>query len=541
MFYGKFSPQGHLHTASQATDCTGFGVHNPHLCLRRAQLVTEIGAHTYAITWTGHITNEAQLCQQLAGLGVACKSLSHALLLAYHHFGTDFVKHVQGHFALAIYNGAKQRLLLARDPLGVMPLFTVLNSEGLTFSSHLQPLAEKHPQVDTTGLREIFGIGPARTPGRTAYKYITEVLPGHIATYDRRGYHQRAYWQLQAVPHPYDPQHTTEMLQTLVKKAVDSSFSATGQHQAICLLVSNKPSSALVQTFAPEGLPYLHADNVFARLATADILDALALGVKSRGLPAMADADGAKLVFLQTLKKLGFDGFVSSLGAQHVFAGYPWFVRKHLLETDHFPWSRDVLLRQFFLAPDLQRKLDLEQYTHAKYRESLQHVPHLSTDSPQDKRLRQLSQLSLQWFLPALIEQTQRSADFVGLTPHMPFLTPELMQFMFNVPGSQKLAGDIPGYLLKHLAQVLHLPVTDTPYKKPRHTCPDYNEAVIQLFKSTVLDKNSNIYPLLDEKQARNIIRYPSGPWFANLENTSQMAYLIQVEQWLQTYRIVLC
>lgn len=67
--------------------------------------------------------------------------------------------------------------------------------------------------------------------------------------------------------------------------------------------------------------------------------------------------------------------------ADEIFGGYPWFYRPELMNRDDFPWSADPAARTSILSDDVLRTLDLAEYSHARYEETLSHVPHLDGES----------------------------------------------------------------------------------------------------------------------------------------------------------------
>ena len=81
-------------------------------------------------------------------------------------------------FAFAIWNSRTKELFLARDHFGVKPLFYTINNNALIFASEIKALF-KYPRVekilDNQGICELFGIGPAHTPGTTIFKNICEI------------------------------------------------------------------------------------------------------------------------------------------------------------------------------------------------------------------------------------------------------------------------------------------------------------------------------------------------------------------------------
>ncbi len=80
----------------------------------------------------------------------------------------------------------KKELFMARDHFGVKPLFYTIKNNSIIFGSEIKALFE-YPGIekilDNQSICELFGIGPAHTPGTTVFKDIYELKPAHCATF----------------------------------------------------------------------------------------------------------------------------------------------------------------------------------------------------------------------------------------------------------------------------------------------------------------------------------------------------------------------
>lgn len=95
-------------------------------------------------------------------------------------------RYAQRHFAFAIYDVSENSIFLCRDKIGVKPLFYYEYDGGILFASEIKALLASKivkPQIDETGLYEIFFLGPARTPSCGVFKGIKELKPGESALY----------------------------------------------------------------------------------------------------------------------------------------------------------------------------------------------------------------------------------------------------------------------------------------------------------------------------------------------------------------------
>jgi asparagine synthase (glutamine-hydrolysing) len=153
----------------------------------------------------GEIYNHIELRQQLAGKGCrfATQSDFEPVLYAYQEYGLDFLDHLEGMFAFALYDQRQKRLLLVRDRLGIKPLFITQTTEGVYFGSELKVLfalqKQHRPSVNPVGLAQYLQSGFAAT-GATLCQGIERLLPGEAMLIESDGYSRRwRYWTPQRI------------------------------------------------------------------------------------------------------------------------------------------------------------------------------------------------------------------------------------------------------------------------------------------------------------------------------------------------------
>ena len=160
----------------------------------------------YVIVYNGQIYNTKELKETLIKNNFAFKGHcdTEVLLKSYIYYGNDVVHHLNGIFAFAIWNSRKKELFMARDHFGVKPLFYTIKNGSIIFGSEIKALFE-YPGVekflDNQSICELFGIGPAHTPGTTVFKDIYELKPAHCATFNSYGLHIERYWKLKSEKH----------------------------------------------------------------------------------------------------------------------------------------------------------------------------------------------------------------------------------------------------------------------------------------------------------------------------------------------------
>jgi asparagine synthase (glutamine-hydrolysing) len=151
----------------------------------------------------GEIYNHLELRAELEACGhrYLTHSDSEAILHAYAEYGDDFLRHLRGMYAFALYDRERQRLILARDRLGIKPLFLAETAQGLAFASEIKAL------LPVLGRREVHLPALAQylqcqfsTGGETVLAGVQRLLPGEALSIEKDGSQRRwRYWSLRDV------------------------------------------------------------------------------------------------------------------------------------------------------------------------------------------------------------------------------------------------------------------------------------------------------------------------------------------------------
>jgi len=180
------------------------------------------------LTYNGEVYNFLELKKELEELGYNFKTHcdTEVILYAWQAWGEACVERFRGMFAFAVWDREQQTLFLARDRLGVKPLYySELCSGHLIFSSELKAL-KQHPdfpkKFDATAIEDYFGFGYIPDP-KTIYKNVYKLEPGYCLTIKRgqQKYQPRQYWNISFSPRPaQDEKSTAEELITRLREAV---------------------------------------------------------------------------------------------------------------------------------------------------------------------------------------------------------------------------------------------------------------------------------------------------------------------------------
>lgn len=152
------------------------------------------------IVFNGEIFNHVELRDWLVERGhrFATASDTEVIIQLYDEVGPDFINHLNGDFALAIWDARCRRMVLARDRMGVRPLFYAWRNGTFHFASEVKALLEipgMSAEMDPLALDQIFTLWAPIAP-RTAFKNIFEMPPAQIMTVEDGQSTTRSYWEL---------------------------------------------------------------------------------------------------------------------------------------------------------------------------------------------------------------------------------------------------------------------------------------------------------------------------------------------------------
>ena len=539
----------------------------------------------YIIVYNGQIynTKELQITLEENGFELSSHSDTEILLKSYIHYGENVVNHLNGIFAFAIWNSKKEELFIARDHFGIKPFFYTINNRTFIFASEIKALFE-YPGVekviDNQGISELFGIGPAHTPGTTVFKNIFEIKPAHFAIFNRSGLHIKKYWKLQNKPHSDSLGQTCEKISYLLDDSIQKQLVSD---VPLCVMLSGGLDSSIITAYASNycknnGLPPLdtfsvdyvdndknfvksefqpNSDNYYINLMvdkfktnhhkvvidTPELADSLEEAMIARDCPGMADVDSSFLLFCKNIKK-EFTVCLSGECSDEIFAGYPWFFREDALKSGTFPWSIAYHERQQLLNPSIYEKINLKEYIDYRYNESLADIDPFEDDDNDTAQKRKISHLTVNWFMQTLLDRADRASMYSGLELRVPFCDYRLVEYMWNVPWNVKALGGREKGLLRYVVRDL-LPdeIVDrkkSPYPKTHN--PTYLARVKQMLTNIMKNPNAHINNLLNREYILDILNTDgksfTKPWFGQLMTGPQlMAYLCQVNMWLEKYQ----
>ncbi len=304
----------------------------------------------HAMVFNGEIYNYQELRKTLEGLGHSFRTSgdTEVLLQGFAVWGTDVFTRCNGMFAVAVYSQSTETLVLARDRLGIKPLFYAAHRGNFAFSSEIPPLL-RHELADTTlnrralhdYLQYLYVPAPA-----TIYQGIAKLRPGHCLVYRRGDWEEQCYWRLGYRPDfSWTMDSAAEQLSELLDDSVRlrqrsdvplGAFLSGGLDSSAVVATLSQQLSQPLKTFSigfedaeANELPYARAvaqrfgtDHHEAMLSP-DIGDVLPRLVRHMGEP-FADSSLLPTWLVSKMAREQVTVALSGDGGDELFAGYTW-------------------------------------------------------------------------------------------------------------------------------------------------------------------------------------------------------------------------
>jgi len=560
-----------LHSRLTVIDPDG-GAQPMHLCWNNKD---------YTIVYNGELYNASELRIELEKLGH--KFLSHSdtevLLHAFAQWQEASLERLNGIFAFAVWESKAQRLFLARDRMGVKPLFFKLHGGGLIFASELKAILAYptvRPELDETGVAEIILLGPGRTPGCGVFRGIEELEGGCSGVFQAGRFTINRYWQLKDRIHTDSMEETAEKVRYLVTDAIRrqmvsdvpiGTFLSGGLDSSlISSICANemKRTGKRLKTFSvdyvdndlyftPEKFQpnsdgtfirlmqtTLETDHHWCVLSPEELFDSLEDAVTARDLPGMADVDFSLLAFCRQIRN-HVTVALSGECADEIFGGYPWYRDPQIRDLDGFPWAQNTAQRCEMLASKVAERYGKE-YILDRYRKTCEESDVLPETVSQERRMKQMMNLNIRWFMQTLLDRKDRMSMYSGLEVRVPFCDHRIAEYLYGVPWEYKdFKGKEKGLLRYAMEGILPNEVLwrkKSPYPKTYH--PAYLQLVSQRLEDILKRKDAPLFAFVKREQIRKVLdNEPLWPWYGQLMRRPQtIAYFIQVNEWLERYKV---
>lgn len=547
-------------------------------------MVMQRDGRTWVVVYNGEIYNHRELRRELETRGHAFRSSSdtEVLLHAYVEWGDACVDRLDGIFAFAIWDDGARELFLARDPLGVKPLFWARVGDGIVFGSEIKALLA-HPgvpaEIDESGLTELVLTRPVfpSTPGITPFAGIEELCGGRSLRATRNGLREETHWRLRSAPHEESLEATVAHLKDLVARIVRRQL--VSDVPVACILSGGLDSSVITALAAPllraqgsmlhtwcidlvdserfakhafissrdapfaaEAAAHIGSEHHLIVMDTQAMADNLLAAMRARDLPIALQVDTSLLLLMRTLKSQA-TVVLSGEGADEVFAGYRWMAPR--ARTTDFPWvpPSPHAPWPFYFREDVVARARPAERVRQAYAEALAEVPQLQGESTEDVLHRERSYLALRRWLPDLLDRNDRVSMAAGVEARVPFCDKELVQYLWNVPFAIKNADGIEKGVLRRAVNDV-LPPSIVQRKKsafPQFEHDAYYRSLIERVRDIFASSESSVRDLYDEQRIVELCdgRVPSTGWlFGAPFAIVQLERIVMTDAWIREYGV---
>lgn len=527
----------------------------------------------YTIILDGELYNGDKLKTQLEELGYKFKTNDDAeiILNTYIQYKERSLELFKGAYSFVIYDG--YQLFMARDKLGLKPLFYSLVNDFLFFGSEIKTLLAINSinrKISKENFIELFSFGPSFNKSHTPFENIFSVEPGEFITFSLRGLRRERYYKIPVKENTFTFEESKKIIKDLLNDAVKNQIkgekvgallSGGLDSSIICSLLSKYQK---LQTYCVDYVDneinfksnnfqrsrdndyalimanYLDTKHHEYKITAKSLADNLFNSMIARDKPAMADIDSSLYCFAKYLNQnenIVFSGECSD----EIFGGYPWFYRNDSNES-LFPWIRNIDNRINILNKEYQN-YNYNEYLESEYSNALNDIEYLSTENEENRKWRKLTNLTINYFMPNLVQRNDSQGLSNGLIMRVPFADIDLLEFIYNLPKEYKYRNGTEKYILRE-AFSDELPLEITTRKKspyPKTFDPNYFKLVSNNLMERFNDEYSVLNKLFNKNEIIKIIDNPENqvPWFGQLMTSPQLiAYLIQFDQWVKYYNI---
>ncbi len=518
------------------------------------------------LVFNGTIYNYPELRRELLARGHQFLSTgdTEVILKAYAEWGEDCVDHLTGMFAFAIWDAQRRQLVIARDRLGIKPLYFARTAHAVRFASTLPALLATEgvdKTLDPVGLHHHLTLHAVVPAPYTIIKGIRKIAPASIHVFTADGQHrERSYWQLTACrpAETLSEKHWIERTHDALQQAIQTHNTVADVPVGV-LLSGGLDSSLIVGLLAEQreidslltfsigfedtaeekGSEFEYSDQVVARYPTRhhrlqipnnEVLKRLPEAIRMMSEPMVAqDAVAFYLLSEQVVKHVKV--VQSGQGADEVFAGYFWYPLMNERQGDllqrfsplYFDRNHAELLRT--LTPEYHG----EDYTSAT-------IGQLLAKDGADEFLDRVLRMDVTTLIvDDPVKRVDNMTMAFGLEARVPFLDHHLVEMAMQIPPSLKLKEN-GKYPLKTVARaVLPAAVIDRPKGYFPLPALKYVRGDFLNYMKTILNSEACLQRGLFNRDYVNELFANSEQAFTPLRG-SKLWHLALLEHWLQIH-----
>lgn len=476
----------------------------------------------YVLTFNGEIYNYRELKAQLPNYPFQSNSDSEVILAAYHLWGTACVSHLVGMFAFAIWDRHAQTLFIARDRLGIKPLYYYREDGTLAFSSELRGILASGlsaRQLNTSALVDYLRYQTVHAPD-TIVAGIQMLEPGTYLWQSADDFYTKKYWQLvPSASEKVEAKNWPEQVQEALKKAVErrlmadvpfGAFLSGGIDSSAIVALMSQLANQQVRTFNISFQEDLYDESFYAReiaqrcgtkheeikLRADDFLNLLHDALSALDHPS---GDGPNTyVVSKVTREAGVSMALSGLGGDELFGGYSVFPQLYSLQQRHWlnwaplsmrSWGASLyqswrpgiaaqktaevlslpqinaltaypIYRQVLMDEQIMDLTNFKELPTNHVQEQIQTLLHTPgfVDLP---LYSQISVLEIQTYLQnVLLRDTDQMSMAHALEVRVPFMDHELVELVLGIPDGAKIGQFNKHLLVKAMGELLPSSIT---------------------------------------------------------------------------------
>lgn len=531
----------------------------------------------YTVVFCGSLFNAEDIRLELAQIGYRLEkaTINDLILFSYIQWGEQVLNRFNGVFTFAIWNKKEGTLFIARDRIGVKPLFYRLTDGLFIFASRIKTILA-HPDVDAIindeSVAQLLLLGPGRIPGSGVLKDIYELKPGCYGVYAKGKWTQTQYWKLTDREHTESFEETADHVRGLLEDAINrqmvsdrpvGAFLSGGLDSSIVSSVINEiccEKGNQLQTFSVDYLDSqkyfqsnkfqpesdreyiirmrqeLNSNHLDVVLSPEDLIACLDDATIARDLPGMGDVDFSLYAFTKRIHEHVSVAF-SGECADEIFGGYPWYRDPEIRTADGFPWAQNTTFRAGFIQPVFLNSIDPQTFVMDNYRTTIHQSDILPGTNRLERRMKELVNLNFDWFMQTLLDRNDRMCMTQGLDVRVPFCDYRIAEYLYGVPWDFKDYGGREKGLLRYAMKGI-LPESVLYRKKspyPKTYDPKYLEIVSKMLLDVINDPNSPILQIVRKSALENLLMADfQWPWYGQLMKLPQtIAYMLQLNRWM--------
>lgn len=467
---------------------------------------------TIWIVYNGEIYNFQSLKNDLLRRGHIFKSHTdtEVLIHLYEEEGKNCVKKLRGMFSFAIWDERNRSIFLARDRLGIKPMYYCIDSEALVFASEIKAILKSKmvgPQVNRDVLDIYLTLGYVPAP-QTMFRNIYKLLPGHTLTYNHNGASIEKYWDIDSISENSIVDENTYidtfmgLLDESVKMRLISDvplgvFLSGGIDSSTVVALMSKMASGRVKTFSVGYKDKQASELAYARiiakkfntehhefcLEPTDFYEFIPKLVWHFDEP-VSEVAAIPLYFISKLSREHVTVLLSGEGADELLAGYsiykymqaiemyrklPFVVRKNITgpflaklmnagnkKRKYLQWLNLPLEQRYLgVSSELENKLKDSLYSD-DFRNSSGNKKAFQYLSPYYERVQNKDTLAKMlytdtkvWLPDDLLIKADKMSMATSVELRVPFLDHKLVEFATSMPSKLKLRNGTGKYLLK--------------------------------------------------------------------------------------------